>query len=394
MKNEKIRVDKITRLVIIMIIIGIIIIYFLCNKGKIRDTRVNAKAQLIEKVECTITEDITSEDVSVLVTFFGSKNIKQIEYHDGITIYAKNKTKIARDMKIKPFTTYNLNVEYEDGNIVQKTYRIDNIDREFDYTGGPRIYYVLTSGQYKLEAYGASGGLGYGNINPAGQGGYTSATTYLQEGQILYIYVGEQGQGQSGTISYNGGGASGGTTEHRGGQGGGATDFRLISGQWNNIEGLKSRILIAGGGGGAQSTCGGINTTAGHGGGLIGEQSTNIAGTYNSHIAYGGTQTAGGGYKYGANSSYIGSIGIFGMGANAGTCSAGGGSGYYGGGSVYTAGGGGGSSFVTGYEGCDTKYINYHKTIYGTQIEFKNVVLEQGVNIGYGKAKISLISQE
>lgn len=46
---------------------------------------------------------------------------------------------------------------------------------------------------------------------------------------------------------------------------GGATDFRLISGQWNSTEGLKSRILVAGGGGGAQSTCGGVQTTAGHG---------------------------------------------------------------------------------------------------------------------------------
>lgn len=381
-------------IITIILIISTISLYFLYNKEKIRNIIIKPKTELIEKVECTITEDITSEDVSVLVTFFGTKNIKQIEYHDGMIIYAKNKTKIARDMKIKPFTTYKLNIEYEDGNIVEKTYSINNIDREFNYTGNPRIYYVLVSGQYKLEAYGASGGIGYQNANPVGNGGYTSATTYLQKGQILYIYVGEQGQGQSGAISYNGGGASAGTTVHRGGQGGGATDFRLISGEWYNIEGLKSRILVAGGGGGAQSSCGGVNTTAGHGGGLIGGQSTNLAGHWNSHIAYGGTQTSGGTYQYGANTSYIASMGTFGMGASAGTCSAGGGSGYYGGGSVYTAGGGGGSSFATGYEGCDTTYINYHKAIDGTQIEFKNVVLEQGVNIGYGKAKISLISQE
>lgn len=377
--------------IIVIILIVILSIYFICNKDIIKGIVIENKAELIEKIECTITEDITSDDLSVLVVFSSTKNIKQVEYHDGMVVYCKNKTKIARDMKIKAFTTYKLKIEYEDGNIIEKTYRIDNIDREFKYTGTPQTYYVLCSGEYKLEAYGASGGIGYGNINPVGQGGYTSATTYLQKGQILYVYVGEEGQGQSGSMSYNGGGASSGGTEHRGGQGGGATDFRLIGGNWNDIQGLKSRILVAGGGGGAQSTCGGINTSAGHGGSLVGAQSENIAGHYYGHIAYGGTQTYGGGYKFGNDTSWIASYGSFGAGANAGTCSAGGGSGYYGGGSVYTAGGGGGSSFVTGYDGCDTTYINYHKAIDGTQIIFNNVTLEQGVNNGYGKARISLV---
>lgn len=30
--------------------------------------------------------------------------------------------------------------------------------------------------------------------------------------------------------------------------GGGATDIRLVSGEWNDFESLKSRIMVAGGG--------------------------------------------------------------------------------------------------------------------------------------------------
>lgn len=173
---------------------------------------------------------------------------------------------------------------------------------------------------------------------------------------------------------------------------GGATDFRLIGGDWNNLEGLKSRILVAGGGGGAQSSCGGNNTSAGHGGGLEGVYSKNLAGAYVGHIAYGGNQSAGGSYVYGSNSSYVGSQGSFGCGASAPTCAAGGGGGYYGGGSVYTAGGGGGSSFVAGWEGCDNTYSDYHKNINGDQLVFKDVKFLQGNNDGNGYAILSYIS--
>lgn len=379
--------------IILAIVVFIICFLNLNNVGDIvKKTIPDKKAETIEKVECIITSDMTTENIPVLVTFYGTKDIKQVKYHDGFVVYCNDKTKISRDMQIKAFTTYKIDVEYEDGQKVEKTYKIDNVDKEFNYTGTVKQYCVPVSGYYKLEAYGASGGTGYGNRNPVGQGGYTSAITHLVSGQMIYVYVGEEGQGQSGAVSYNGGGASGGETEHRGGQGGGATDFRLISGNWNNLESLKSRILVAGGGGGAQSTCGGINTSAGHGGGLVGLQSINSGSNYYGHIAYGGSQTSGGGYKYGVNAYRNGAVGGFGYGANAGTCASGAGSGYYGGGTVYTTGGGGGSSFVTGHEGCDTTYINYHKGIDGTQITFTDVILEQGTNKGYGKAKISLVS--
>ena len=126
-------------------------------------------------------------------------------------------------------------------------------------------------------------------------------------------------------------------------------------------------------------------------GGLVGLESANYGSNYYGHVAYGGSQTSGGSFKYGYHAYYNGVYGGFGVGANAGTCAAGGGGGYYGGGAVYTAGGGGGSSFVTGYVDCDTTYRSYHKDINGNLMNFENVILNQGTNTGNGKAKIEFI---
>lgn len=126
-------------------------------------------------------------------------------------------------------------------------------------------------------------------------------------------------------------------------------------------------------------------------GGLVGGQSFNNGSHYYGHIAYGGTQTQGGGFTYGRQSYHNGAYGGFGYGANAGTCASGAGGGYYGGGSVYTASGGGGSSFVTSYPQCDTTYRNYHKDIKGNLIQFEDVVLNQGVHTGNGKAIIEYL---
>lgn len=266
--------------------------------------------------------------------------------------------------------------------------------RTYSYTGNYQTWTVEKEGLYEINLYGASGGYGYGGSNGRGEGGYTRAQVYLKKGQVLYIYCGGQGVNQTSAVSFNGGGASGGSSWHKGGQGGGATDIRLVNGNWNDAESLKSRILVAGGGGGAQSTCGGTNTTQGNGGGLTGAYSKNTAGNYSGHIAWGGSQTEGGSYTFGNSSSREGYKGSFGIGANAGSCGAGGGGGYYGGGSVYTAGGGGGSSFVSGYNGCDTTYRNKHTNIDGELFQFSEVLMQQGGNYGNGYVKISLIYTE
>jgi hypothetical protein len=264
----------------------------------------------------------------------------------------------------------------------------------FNYTGNTQSI-TLSPGRYKLECWGASGGIGNGNINPIGLGGYSIGILNVTETLTLYIYVGQDGVSNSMTsVRYNGGGAAVGTSGHNGGAGGGATDFRLINGAWNNADSLRSRILVAGGGGGAQPNCG--NTaTAGHGGGLIGGTSYNqgyqgrtasVAAT--RAYSTGGTQTSGG-HGYNINDGQNSRIGTgsFGYGVNSVTCGAGGGGGWYGGGTGYTSGGGGGSSYAAGFPGCDT---TYHHT-YQQDIILEEVELLQAINTGNGYAQITLL---
>lgn len=274
--------------------------------------------------------------------------------------------------------------------------------QSFAFTGSVQEFTVPISGYYKLEAWGAAGGIGRENVNEYGKGGYTSGITYLTKGTVLYVYVGEDGINQYQNVTgFNGGGASytfvGEKNNHVGGRGGGATDFRLKGGAWNNSDGLKSRILVAGGGGGAQSSCG-RRATAGHGGGLTAVTSYNLnykATTQTSarNIAYseGGSQT-GGGRGYNTNDSgsgWTGKNGGFGYGAAAPTCASGGGGGYYGGGSGYTSGGGGGSSYVTGYPGCDTTYRNLQGGY-----NFSHVSIIAGIREGNGEAKITYMGDQ
>jgi len=224
-------------------------------------------------------------------------------------------------------------------------------------TGSVQSYSVPVTGTYNIKCWGASGS---GEYNP-GRGGYTVGQIILTRGTLLYVYVGEVGQGYA-YSNFNGGGI--GETS-----GGGATDIRLNSGIWNDFNSLKSRIMVAGGGGGGyyiRTTKDGICPDAG---GLKGTDAYCIytpdgITTYSGH---GGTQTAGG--KCGSTSSTVdpytlnadGHYGYGGYGNSYpdNSCmSSGGGGGYYGGGhgvhpnSGWT-GGGGGSSFISGYSGCD-----------------------------------------
>lgn len=265
--------------------------------------------------------------------------------------------------------------------------------KEFNYTGNIQSIELLP-GKYKLECYGASGGIGNGNINPIGKGGYASGELFIPTPMTLYVHVGQNGVDNWATsVRYNGGGAAVNVGGHNGGAGGGATDFRLSNAAWNNIESLKTRILVAGGGGGAQSNCG--NTaTAGHGGNLIGGTSYNqgyqerpASTAATRAYSKGGTQTSGG-TAYNVNDSQNSRIasGGFGSGANSVQCGAGGGGGWYGGASGYTSGGGGGSSYAAGYPECDTTYQSNQNNIV-----LENVVFTQGINTGNGYAIITLL---
>jgi hypothetical protein len=99
---------------------------------------------------------------------------------------------------------------------------------------------TLEAGRYHLEVWGAQGGndTTYPDTCFGGRGGYSKGTVQLNSKTTLYVYVGGSGTGYLPGSSW---GASG---------GGGGTDIRLQNGLWNNTNGLRSRIIVAGGGGG------------------------------------------------------------------------------------------------------------------------------------------------
>ncbi len=86
------------------------------------------------------------------------------------------------------------------------------------------------SGWYKIELWGAQGG---GN---GGYGAYTSGITYLEEGSILFFYLGKHKSTASS---------------------GRETDVRLTRGEYNNEESLATRIMVAAGGGAGSMAIGG-----------------------------------------------------------------------------------------------------------------------------------------
>ena len=223
----------------------------------------------------------------------------------------------------------------------------------------PSPYSVtLPPGKFKFEAWGSGG---YKNLlcdnannHIAGRGGYTKGVITFNKFQDIYVYVGEKGTTDdsvfnSNNESYNGGG--------------GATDFRLTNAgvEWYDFESLKSRIMVAGGGGGADCRKGG------DAGGLTGSDGEGL--DWWKNIATGGNQTSGGQPGISINDDYHnvtrvpfpGRFGISGSGKcienedpNI-TCDGGGsgGGGYYGGGgNSGEGGGGGGSSYISGHEGC------------------------------------------
>ncbi|EAX84166.1 hypothetical protein TVAG_599430, partial [Trichomonas vaginalis G3] len=115
---------------------------------------------------------------------------------------------------------------------------------------------VLDRGLYKFESWGSSG-LSSGRGVP-GLGGYTSGVIFLNDIQKFYLYVGANTDFNYKTnegIHYVRGGAS--------------SDIRLYSNSnfdWNDAKSLRSRIMVAAGGGSAEWP----GSIGGNAGGLIG----------------------------------------------------------------------------------------------------------------------------
>ncbi|MER0285283.1 glycine rich domain-containing protein [Clostridioides difficile] len=256
---------------------------------------------------------------------------------------------------------------------------------EFNCTGSEQSV-TLKPGKYKLECWGARGGATgtpYASGFYYGLGGYSCGELILRKETTLYVYVGFDGKkGMSPTpfaqsYTFNGGGYGSSRS------GGGATDIRLVGGEWDNEQGLLSRIIVAGGGGGTFDTHHG-----GHGGGLKGNLGTSV----NSAVCLGGTQ-----FECGRSYLDDGSCdGSFGKGANPTNVSAcsGGGGGWFGGSRAYHTeyGSGGGSGYVLTKD--SYKPPGYTPT---SEYYFDNVVMTTGGNTTVvnnysdGRAKITLL---
>ena len=314
----------------------------------------------------------------------------------------------------------------------------------FDYTGGEQTFTVPVTGTYKLETWGAQGGinssLNNNSLSKFSYGGYASGIINLKKGTDFFIFIGQAGNNLRTNI-FNGGGIGGLSNQNSFGQsGGGATDIRIDNNEWNNFSSLKSRIMVAAGGGGSAD---GVYTNGGQGsyaGGLSGYNGGYYPGhNYVNQDGKGATQKSGGAAGaniYGATGTV--NKGAFGYGGNSystssGTGSGGGGSGYYGGGAGGGTsnggngqGGGGGSSFISGHNGCDaiseestaTNIIHTGQSVHYSGYKFTDTIIIDGTgckwttekttqcdgmpshdgkstiqgNIGNGYARISLIN--
>ncbi len=252
---------------------------------------------------------------------------------------------------------------------------------EFSYTGEYQTFTPPYSGYYTIELWGAEGST---RTNAGGKGAYTKGDLYLTAGESIYIYVGNKGTDGATTFNGSKGWAPG----------GGATDVRTqptsSTAVWNEMASLRTRIMVAAGGGGGSKHS---NVAVGTPGGGLTATSVASRGT-----AYGGTQTAGGA---GAQSNYNGGNGSFGVAGNgnsgSGGYSGGGGGGWYGGGGGGVDGGAdddgagaGGSSYISGHAGCNSVDINgYHmgSAISYTGKYFINTRMVDGAGYEWGSIR-------
>ena len=256
---------------------------------------------------------------------------------------------------------------------------------------------TIQAGYYKFECWGAQGGMGSCNgdyIVHGGPGAYASGYIKVKTTTTFYCFIG--GKGWNGSVTpntqaqggYNGGGRGGmdiGDDDGSGG-GGGSTDIRAIDGDWDSINSLNSRIIVAAGGSGSA-----FNSYGAPGGDLTGYFKSSHG--INNNIASNTTQNKG--YSLGKGED--------GRPFSA-TPSSGAGGGYYGGYAVngivaptYLAVSSSGSSYVSGYNGCkaNNQFIFRHPQILNGNKQFMNVSgqINQG-NIGDGAIAITRLVNE
>lgn len=249
--------------------------------------------------------------------------------------------------------------------IVSNTVKASGESVLFRYTREPSIISLCES-QYKLEVWGAKGGdsIGKGDCSrtnwqkiEGGLGGYSRGVLHLDRWETVHVVVGGQGRtanSNDGDTTDGGYPDGGGTkTGHHvniyptvPGTGGGSTSIRIGS------DSDHSRVIVAGGGGGASGDHSHVSP-GGFGGGQSGGNGVYCESLYNEGA---GTQT-GSTRCHGYNNESYGEAGKFGHGAPGGyrnerDSGGGGGGGWYGGGSggfgwgYECSSGGGGSGWI------------------------------------------------
>ncbi len=118
-----------------------------------------------------------------------------------------------------------------------------SVTESFGTNNQGTTFHITYSGNYTITVNGASGA-DYNSTLKGGKGGRVTATYWLSKGDVLTVYPGSAGSGQTGGT--NGSGAKGGDSPNSLGRGGGAASMVYLT-----RNGTKTLLLIAGGGGGA-----------------------------------------------------------------------------------------------------------------------------------------------
>ena len=303
--------------------------------------------------------------------------------------------------------------------LFNKSAGISNVTKQgnkliFNYPCTSSIYctpyeVILIPGIYRMSLWGAQGGSAHKSDtavlieDSGGKGAFVSGKIRISHDTKFYFYVGGKGEDllsiEANIIAkggFNGGGHGGYDVGETGGEssagGGGSSDVRFIN--EDSIEGYKSRIIVAGAGGGRlayndfhylrtddknqvfNATC-----FAGDAGALIGFAEGNIS--------IPGTQTTGcfGKGENGVNIDHKSTI-------NGGSIG-GGGSGYYGGSHIdvktigylssLESGGAGGSSFVSGCKGCNAvartpinEVLHTNRSVHYSRYVFSEIKMNTG----------------
>ena len=315
--------------------------------------------KVVEKTEVASLDKITNENPTAIIA-----KLKQYPYEFEID----SSLRLASIDGVR--VANNQNEPNGNGNELQQIFsRITETSQveEFNFVANKKdgqIYTVPEDGYYKIECWGAQGGTE--NISVGGKGAYTKGIIKLSKDEKIYVYVGECYNGHKAEMSFNGGGSGTYYTNRYHANAGGATDVRIQSenADWDDFESLKSRIMVAAGGGGGYGFTehGSFRITGGPGGALTSKNGswcgTGTGSTNNTSL--GATQISGGIERAATKSSqYNGSFGKGGYPDYGSNDFPPGGGGYYGGATggaapniVYQSTGG--SSYISGHEGCNS----------------------------------------